>query len=83
MSDCTALSFVADGIVQYSTVPSASGNFIYGTVATYSCADDYELVGEVSRTCLMDGTWTGAEPYCRTRGYYIIFQAIFITIHLC
>ena len=41
---------------------SASGNFTGGTVATYSCAGGYELVGEENRTCPVDGTWTGAEP---------------------
>ena len=62
--DCTVLG-ITDGTVQYSTVPSASGDFTGGTVATYSCADGYELVGEENRrTCLVDGTWVGAEPQC-------------------
>ena len=51
---------ITNGTVQYSTEPSASGNFTGGTVATYSCAYGYELVGEENRTCLVDGT----EPHC-------------------
>ena len=57
---------ITNGTEQYSTEPSVSGDFTGGTVATYSCADGYELVGEENRTCLVDGTWTGAEPQCRS-----------------
>ena len=64
-ADCTPLSMITNGTVQYSTEPIASGFITNGTVATYSCADGYELAGEENRTCLVDGTWTGAEPQCR------------------
>ena len=30
-------------------------------MATYSCTDGYELVGEENRTCQVDGIWTGTE----------------------
>ena len=50
----------ANGTVTYNT----SGALTSGTVATYSCEDGYELVGEETRICLVDGTWTGAEPEC-------------------
>ena len=60
---CIVLN-ATDGTVKYSTEPSVSGDFTGGTVATYSCADGYELVGEGSRVCLVGGTWTGAEPHC-------------------
>ena len=66
IAGCIVLN-ATDGTMQYSTEPSASGDFTGGTVATYSCADGYELVGEENRTCLVDGTWTGAEPQCRSR----------------
>ena len=69
LSDCTTQS-VTNGTVQYSTEPTASGDFANGTVANYSCADGYELMGEQNRTCLVDGTWTGAEPIC-TGTYYL------------
>ena len=61
--ECSAL-MVTNGEVLYSRDPSTSDSFMSGTVATYSCTDGYELVGEEKRTCLVDGTWTGAEPYC-------------------
>ena len=63
MSDCPAMN-VTDGTVQYSTEPSASGGFTGGTVATYCCANGYELLREENRTYLVDGTWTGAESQC-------------------
>ena len=51
----------ASGTVTYST----TGDLTNGTVATYSCDDGDELVGEETRTCLVDGTWTGAESECK------------------
>ena len=57
---------ITNGTVQYSTELSVSDDFTGGTVATYSCANCYELMGEENRTCLVDGTWTGAEPQCRS-----------------
>lgn len=35
-----------------------------GDVASYSCAAGYSLVGDRSRTCQPDGTWSGAAPTC-------------------
>ena len=57
---------IIDGTVQYSTEVPVSDNYIVGTVAAYSCADGYELVGEENRTCLVDRTWTGVEPLCKS-----------------
>ena len=70
LSDCTTLSMITNGIVQNSE-SSTSDIITNGTVATYSCADGYELVGEENRTCLVDGTWTGAEPHCRSVYNYL------------
>ena len=63
ISECPTLS-IENGMVQYDRDPSSSAAITGGTVATYSCADGYELVGEEKRTCLVDGTWTGTEPQC-------------------
>ncbi|MCA9488800.1 MAG: hypothetical protein KC621_02735, partial [Myxococcales bacterium] len=35
-----------------------------GDVATYSCDPGYALVGDATRTCGVDGTWTGTAPTC-------------------
>ena len=36
-----------------------------GTEAVYVCSRDFQLVGNASRTCQEDGTWSGAEPMCK------------------
>ena len=35
-----------------------------GGVATYTCNDGYELVGESMRNCLSDGMWDNFPPIC-------------------
>ena len=40
------------------------GNSV-GTVATYTCNDDFELIGDDMRTCQEDGKWSGADPVCK------------------
>ena len=38
---------------------------IFNSVATYSCNDGYNLVdGDMMRTCLASGNWSGAAPTC-------------------
>ena len=36
----------------------------FGSTATYSCDSQYQLVGDVTRTCQSEGTWSGSEPSC-------------------
>ena len=63
--------------LDYSTVNCgypgifASGNvsgrdYGYGGVVTYSCNEGlgFEVRVEVTRKCLLDGTWNGLEPIC-------------------
>lgn len=33
-------------------------------VATYSCANGFDLEGEATRTCTSEGQWTGSAPVC-------------------
>ncbi|XP_064397086.1 uncharacterized protein LOC135343963 isoform X2 [Halichondria panicea] len=54
--DCGGLS-IADGSVE------APQTTVMAT-ATYSCNSGYGLVGESTRTCQADGTWSGSEPTC-------------------
>ena len=37
----------------------------FRSVATYSCDEGYELVGEASRVCGSDGEWSESIPSCR------------------
>ena len=34
------------------------------SVAIYTCYNGYNPIGDVTRTCQEDGTWTGKEPVC-------------------
>uniref|UniRef100_A0A3B4Y721 Sushi domain containing 2 n=2 Tax=Seriola lalandi dorsalis TaxID=1841481 RepID=A0A3B4Y721_SERLL len=41
-------------------------NYLKGDALSFSCSDGYILYGSTQRTCLVDGTWTGEQPYCIT-----------------
>ena len=35
----------------------------FGSVVTYSCAENFVLVGDEERLCKLEG-WTGSNPTC-------------------
>ena len=55
--DCGSLGNPENGMVSVSTTT-------YNSVANYSCNTGYNLTGEMSRTCLDTGLWSGSEPTC-------------------
>ncbi|CAI8036489.1 CUB and sushi domain-containing protein 1 [Geodia barretti] len=57
--DCGQLEKPANGDLDLSTTTFTS-------TATYSCNDDYNLVGDATRTCLASASWSGNEPSCCT-----------------
>ena len=67
--ECSALTAPTNGRVTYST--DMTEPFSIGTVATFTCDDDYTLNGATATlTCADDnqadtlGTWGGSEPTC-------------------
>ncbi len=36
-----------------------------GSMATYTCDNGFELIGEQSRTCQPNGRWTDKDPICK------------------
>ena len=36
----------------------------FGAIASYTCSEGYDLIGDEMRTCQVDGQWTGAELTC-------------------
>ncbi|GAB6025268.1 hypothetical protein CHUAL_010686 [Chamberlinius hualienensis] len=40
------------------------GIYPVGTTVTYSCDSEYDMLNNVVRKCLPNGTWTGIEPFC-------------------
>jgi len=55
--DCGFLNDPLYGIVRLSRIT-------VGSTAKYSCSVGFVLVGEVSRTCQLDGRWSGEAPTC-------------------
>ena len=47
-----------------------------GGRATYTCNNGFRLVGSFTRTCLSNGSWSGAEPVCNC-----MFQQKVLIIH--
>ena len=56
---CRDLSNPANGRV------SLSIGVLIGSRATYTCNSGYSLVGDSTRVCQDDGSWTGRVPICR------------------
>lgn len=56
--DCGPLPELEHGSVMLSEQRSS-----YGVQATYSCHENYTLIGNENRTCELDG-WTGKQPEC-------------------
>ena len=72
--ECSALTAPINGQVSYST--DMTEPFSIGTVATFTCNDDYTLNGATATlTCADDnqadtlGTWGGSEPRCLGKAY--------------
>ena len=56
--DCGPLTNPANGMVDVS-----QGTTL-GRMATYTCIDEYQLIGEQTRTCEAGGDWSGDAPSC-------------------
>lgn len=56
--DCNALPALEHGSIFLSEKRTT-----YGVQATYTCHENYTLIGNENRTCQSDG-WTGKQPQC-------------------
>ena len=74
--DCGALAVPMNGMVDTS-----SGTTFMNT-ATYTCNDGYGLMGDMTRTCQSDGTWSPAALTCRSEsvGFFIVLQYSVLTV---
>ena len=57
---CPELPAIENGMVSWSGLSP-------GGVATYTCDDGFILVGDPTRICRDDGTWSGEEPTCERK----------------
>ncbi|XP_047218456.1 CUB and sushi domain-containing protein 1-like [Girardinichthys multiradiatus] len=60
---CLAIS-CGDPGVPPNAIVSGTHSWTYGSVLQYSCLPGGVLVGNSTRYCQEDGTWSGAPPYC-------------------
>lgn len=49
--------------------------FTYESTVVLECHPGYKLVGDLTRKCQADGTWSGIEPTCQ-RKYWIYGRAV-------
>ena len=56
--DCGELKDPDNGAVDFGTTG-------FGAIARYRCSTGFVVVGDVSRTCKSDGTWSGSAPTCQ------------------
>lgn len=59
--ECPALPQPDNGLVTLSGVT-------FGSLATYVCNAGFVLDGNVQRTCLATGEWSGSDPSCIGEG---------------
>ena len=66
--ECPSLPNPANGTVTVTGLTP-------GSIATYTCNNAYQLLGDNTRTCNSSGLWTNMEPTC-VRKYlmYIVFS---------
>ena len=62
-----------------------TNNSVEGNVAFYECLPGFILVGNATRTCQSDGTWSGSEPVCEAivLGEYIPRSKCGHTLYTC
>uniref|UniRef100_A0AAV2LT87 CUB and Sushi multiple domains 1 n=1 Tax=Knipowitschia caucasica TaxID=637954 RepID=A0AAV2LT87_KNICA len=60
---CLVIS-CGDPGVPPNAVVSGTHSWTYGSVLRYSCLPGGVLVGNTTRNCQEDATWSGAPPYC-------------------
>ncbi|HJL19970.1 MAG TPA: hypothetical protein RMH99_30175 [Sandaracinaceae bacterium LLY-WYZ-13_1] len=59
---CTPVDCGAPPMPTNGTATASETTF--GATATHTCDAGYDLVGDMLRTCLADGTWSGSTPMC-------------------
>ncbi|XP_033637046.1 sushi, von Willebrand factor type A, EGF and pentraxin domain-containing protein 1-like isoform X1 [Asterias rubens] len=64
LPDCLLIQCSKPEIVIHASLTPPMEDFVLGGVIRYDCVDGYQLVGSATRTCQLNGTWSGASPSC-------------------
>ena len=67
--DCGGLSSPFNGEVRLTRT-------LLGSESIYACNTGYEIVGNSTRECLSDGTWSDEEPRCVVKNFVVIVGAV-------
>jgi len=51
---------------------------LYGSIATFTCHDDFILVGDAMIYCLANKTWNGTVPSCKKKGMNRHFKSMLV-----
>jgi CUB/sushi domain-containing protein len=73
IDECPALDDIPNGSVN-------ENGFTTGDTADYSCDEGYELVGEPTRVCQSDSTWSGEVPVCQSLAVLVSFAPTAYTV---
>ena len=66
--ECPTLTSPKNGMVGCSLGGDELAN--PGDTCSYTCNTDiYELSGSYTRTCQIDGSWSGSDPVCKRSEY--------------
>ena len=57
------------GISPEGDIPSmlAYSTTIFNSTVTYSCEIGHDIMGDIARTCLASGQWSGSAPECHSK----------------
>ena len=69
--NCGLLPLLSKGRVAYTTGVVTGLETGLNAMASYSCSEGYNLVGDMTRTCQANGQWDGGEPTCMCE--YIVY----------
>ena len=62
--NCGLLPLPSESQVAYTPGVVTSLETGLNAMASYSCSEGYDLVGDMIRTCQANGQWDGADPTC-------------------
>ena len=72
---CTCPTVPRDGTISGCTSPASEG-----TEISYLCSSGFVLVGDYTRTCQADTTWSEQEPYCNS---VCVCVCVCVCVYVC